>query len=107
MNDIVGGYYSVLIRYSAISNSPADFFMDGRPSSSAAFDFSSTGSWSTWQTETIIMPLSREIHTFKIVASNSQGPNIDWIQVTPGGVPEAVVLKPHISLEMGTVLCAN
>jgi hypothetical protein len=100
-NALVGGYYSVLIRYSAISNRPADFFMDGRPSPSAAFDFSSTGSWSTWQTETIIMPLSREIHTFKIVASNSQGPNIDWIQVTPGGVPEAVVLKPHNSLERG------
>jgi hypothetical protein len=105
-NALVGGYYSVLIRYSAISNRPADFFMDGRPSPSAAFDFSSTGSWSTWRTETIIMPLSREIHTFKIVASNRQGPNIYWIQITPGGgrVPEAVVLKPHNSLERGDFL---
>jgi hypothetical protein len=58
-NALVGGYYSVFIRYSAISNSPADFFMDGRPSPSAAFAFSSTGSWTTWQTETIIIPLSQ------------------------------------------------
>jgi hypothetical protein len=99
---LVGGFYTILIRYSANnSDRPADFFMDGRPSPSGAFYFSSTGSWSTWQTETIIMPLSREIHTFKIVASNRQGPSIDWIQVTPGGVPEAVILKPHNSLERG------
>jgi hypothetical protein len=47
------------------------------------------------------MPLSQEIHTVKIVASNSQGSIIDWIQVTPGGVPAAVVLKPHNSFEIG------
>jgi hypothetical protein len=98
---LVGGFYTILIRYSANNDRPADFFMDGRPSPSAAFDFSSTGSWSTWKTETIIMPLSREIHTFKIVASNRQGPSIDWIEVTPGGVPEAVVLRPHNYLERG------
>jgi hypothetical protein len=98
-----GGYHSILIRYSATSNRPADLFMDGRPKPAGAFDFSSTGSWSAWRTETMVLPLSREPHTFKIVASNSPGPNIDWIQViSPGSNTEAVVLKPNTSLEMGT-----
>jgi hypothetical protein len=97
----VGGSYSVLIRYSAIFDRPADFFMDGRPNPSATFSFSSTGPLPTWQTETRMIPLSQEYHNFKIVTSNSQGPNIDWIQITPGGVPEAVVLKPNNSLERG------
>jgi hypothetical protein len=102
----VGGDYFLLVRYSAANTRPADLFMDGRPNPEGAFDFSSTGSWSTWQTETMVLPLSRESHTFRIVASDSTGPNIDWMEVTsPGGVSgsnvEAVVLEPNTYLEMG------
>lgn len=45
--------------------------------------FPATGSWSTWGETTIQVPMTSGVNTLKVVTTGTEGPNVDYIQVSP------------------------
>jgi hypothetical protein len=51
---------------------------------SAALAFNSTGTWNTWQTATLTVPLQAGTNTVRATATTANGgPNVDYITVAP------------------------
>ena len=110
----VSGEYYVSVRYSSFNTRPADLIVDGHAEPSGTFDFSGTQAWTTWGIETMHLALSKGNHTLKVLAVNSAGPNIDWLELESPEAPvqqpqaepteqpqtEAVVLEPNTYLSL-------
>ncbi|MFW5829065.1 MAG: carbohydrate-binding protein, partial [Planctomycetota bacterium] len=64
-----------------------DIYVNGESTPSVSeLEFPNTGSWSTWDTVSASVTLNSGSNTIRIQASpNSQGPNIDYMEVTVGG----------------------
>jgi hypothetical protein len=87
------GVYEVEVRYAAANSRPADLLADGRKVGS--FSFASTHDLSLWETESLDLEFSEGYHTFRIFASNSMGPNIDWILIRPKPLSDATVISRY------------
>ena len=79
----VSSEYEITVRYSSKSERPADMFLDKRSKAASSFQFSKTGGWKDWDTESIILPLKKGAHTLKLKAGDRGGPNVDWLSVNP------------------------
>ncbi|MDX1695858.1 MAG: sialate O-acetylesterase [Ketobacteraceae bacterium] len=64
------------------SNRPSRLFINGQEAAQLAF--ASTGSWATWETETVNVPLKAGDNTIRIVADNNGGPNLDHVKLGGG-----------------------
>jgi len=78
-NAPVSGDVDIQIRYATKNARPLDLYVDG--TMRVAFDCNSTGSWSTWATETSVLSLDKGTHTLRLEAPFN-GPNVDWLSVT-------------------------
>jgi hypothetical protein len=74
------GDYEVSVRYASTNTRAADLELDDGPKV-ATFEFAGTSSWTKWRNETHVLSLSQGVHKFHVVASDSTGPNIDWISI--------------------------
>eukprot|EP00543_Licmophora_paradoxa_P016218 CAMPEP_0202467796 /NCGR_PEP_ID=MMETSP1360-20130828/73359_1 /ASSEMBLY_ACC=CAM_ASM_000848 /TAXON_ID=515479 /ORGANISM="Licmophora paradoxa, Strain CCMP2313" /LENGTH=630 /DNA_ID=CAMNT_0049092481 /DNA_START=128 /DNA_END=2020 /DNA_ORIENTATION=- len=61
------------------SERPVDLIIDGR--NLASLPLVSTGNWDTWYSVHITIRLSKGAHTIRLHASESTGPNLDWMKV--------------------------
>lgn len=77
-NAVASGDVDVQIRYATRNARPLDLFVDG--SKRVTFDCASTGSWTSWETETALLSLSQGVHTLRLEAPFT-GPNVDWLSV--------------------------
>ena len=99
------GSYDILVRYSSGANNRyCDFLLDGERVS--RFDFRGSN-WTIWQVEDHTVEMSAGMHTLKIIASQTPGPNIDLLAVffptsppvpTPTTSPEAEPISQPIAL---------
>jgi hypothetical protein len=50
-------------------------------------DYSGTGAWTTWTSDTFTVPFTTGSNTLRVTATTAGGnPNLDYIDVTTGGV---------------------
>ncbi|SEK49536.1 Por secretion system C-terminal sorting domain-containing protein [Aquimarina amphilecti] len=76
------GAYTIIWRYASTSNRSAKLVVDGSTVASN-INFNTTGSWTTWETESITVNLSDGIKDIRLEATNNSGlGNIDYMQVT-------------------------
>ncbi|MBQ4802096.1 carbohydrate-binding protein [Aquimarina sp. MMG015] len=76
------GSYTITWRYASTSNRSANLIVDGSTVASN-ISFNTTGSWTTWETESITVNLSDGIKDVRLEATNNSGlGNIDYVQVT-------------------------
>jgi len=75
------GDYEILIRYCAASSRPAELTVDDGQTPAANFDFRATHTWTNWSTETNILRLKQGSRKIKVLAKNSDGPNLDYIEI--------------------------
>ena len=68
------------------TNRPMDISVNGTVRS-AGLAFAGTGSWDTWQTKTVTVPVTAGTNTIRAAATTAAGgPNLDSVSVTdPGG----------------------
>ncbi|MCR2806803.1 carbohydrate-binding protein [Paenibacillus soyae] len=78
----VTGTKNVKIRYALASGTRSlDVYVNGtKVIGNAAF--TATGSWTTWGEKTIQVPMNTGTNTLKLVTTGTEGPNVDWINVT-------------------------
>lgn len=98
----VDGDYEISIRYAAVNQRPVDVYVDG--TKAETFDVLTAGStWNEWTEESVTVSLAQGGHTIKLVASNGDGPNIDWMSVggPPPSISRSTVLEPDQSMERG------
>ncbi|MBN2784607.1 MAG: carbohydrate-binding protein, partial [Pontiellaceae bacterium] len=74
INVTADGLYSTTIRYAGYGDRPCSIRVNGI--SIGQLDFNSTGSWSSWANENIVLPLKNGANTVRITAIGA-GPNID------------------------------
>jgi hypothetical protein len=76
------GYYQLEFRYAnAGGNRPLALTVNGL--ALGKLSFPSTGSWSTWRTATVILPLDAASNTIRATATvTAGGPNVDYLKVT-------------------------
>jgi hypothetical protein len=78
-----GGTATVAIRYAngTTTNRPMDISVNGTVVV-AARAFNGTGSWDTWQTVTVTVPVTAGTDTIRATATTSNGgPNVDYLEV--------------------------
>jgi Chondroitinase B/Carbohydrate binding module (family 6) len=78
------GTATLAIRYAngTTTNRPMDIAVNGTVVA-AGTAFNSTGSWDTWQTRTLTIPVNAGSDTIRLTATTSNGaPNIDYIEIT-------------------------
>lgn len=61
------------------SNRPSTLFVNGVEVADLAF--SATGSWSSWQTESVTVPLRSGANKIRVVAQGNGGPNLDHVKL--------------------------
>ena len=77
------GTKNVKIRYALASGTRnLDVFINGTRVLTNT-PFVATGSWSTWGEKTISVQMNSGINTLRLATTGTEGPNIDWIQVSP------------------------
>ncbi|MEV0272540.1 carbohydrate-binding protein [Hamadaea sp. NPDC050747] len=96
VNASVAGSASVSVRYAngTTVNRPADVLVNGvtRLSGSA---FDPTGSWSTWATKTVAVPVDAGSNTIRLSPTTSNGlANVDYLDVTTGATPSPSPCAP-------------
>ncbi|WP_299180005.1 carbohydrate-binding protein [uncultured Aquimarina sp.] len=75
------GSYTITWKYASTSNRSAKLVVDGSTVASN-INFNATGSWTTWETESITVNLSDGIKDIRLEATNNSGlGNIDYIQI--------------------------
>jgi hypothetical protein len=74
------GDYEVSVRYSSRKARPVDLILDGI-SKVGVCQCRKTRTWSDWKTESMKLHLTKGSHTLKLEATNSAGPNVDWLSV--------------------------
>ncbi|WP_299252709.1 carbohydrate-binding protein [uncultured Aquimarina sp.] len=80
------GSYTITWRYASSSNRSANLIVDGSTVASN-IAFNTTGSWTTWDTESVTVNLSDGVKDLRLEATNSSGlGNIDYMQVTGSNV---------------------
>lgn len=78
----VTGTKNVKIRYALESGTRnLDIYVNGTKVISNA-SFAATGAWGTWAEKTIQVPMNSGNNIFKLVTTGTEGPNIDYIQVS-------------------------
>jgi len=68
--------------YASVGGKPCQVSVNGMPAGSVSFP--STGSLSTWSTDTIDVKLNAGTNIIRVTADPGAGPNIDKMQVVPG-----------------------
>ncbi|MFK0524205.1 carbohydrate-binding protein [Paenibacillus illinoisensis] len=82
INNTITGTKNVKFRYAQESGTRnLDIFVNGTKVISNE-PFPATGSWSTWSEKTIQVPMNAGTNTIKVVTTGTEGPNIDYINVT-------------------------
>ncbi|WP_128657564.1 carbohydrate-binding protein [Paenibacillus sp. 598K] len=78
----VAGTKNVKIRYALASGSRSlDVYVNGtKVIDNTAFN--ATGSWETWAEKTITVPMNVGNNSLRLQTTGSEGPNIDWIEVS-------------------------
>jgi hypothetical protein len=96
------GDYKITLRYAngGVKNRSMEIHIDGTKQDSG-FELQPTGAWSTWKQESITMYLSSGNHELMIVASEEQGPNIDWMSLEGPLFSPSTVLDPDQALSKG------
>lgn len=75
------GSYTFTWRYASTSNRSAKLVVNGSTVASN-ISFNSTGSWTSWETESVMVDLSDGVKDIRLEATNNSGlGNIDYIQV--------------------------
>ncbi|WP_299217259.1 carbohydrate-binding protein [uncultured Aquimarina sp.] len=76
------GSYTITWRYASTSNRSAKLVVDGSTVANN-ISFNTTGSWTTWETESVTVNLSAGVKDLRLEATNSSGlGNIDYMVVT-------------------------
>jgi hypothetical protein len=75
------GEHEIVARYAARKSRPADLLVDGLKRET--FPFSSSGQWTNWRQETMVLFLEKGSHSLKLLAAESLGPNLDWLSIRP------------------------
>ncbi|QUQ64414.1 carbohydrate-binding protein [Kutzneria sp. CA-103260] len=80
------GTYTLLFRYAngGTTTRPLAVSLDGTGSATPAF--ATTGGWSDWSVQPVVITLSAGQHTVRATATGSSGPNIDYLGVSAGTV---------------------
>jgi hypothetical protein len=61
-------------------NRPMDISVNG--GTAVTVNFAGTGSWDTWQTATVSVPLNAGTNTIRATATTANGgPNVDYIEI--------------------------
>ncbi|WP_299241622.1 carbohydrate-binding protein [uncultured Aquimarina sp.] len=80
--DGLAGSYTITWRYTSTSNRSGKLVVDGSTVASN-IAFNTTGSWTSWQTESVTVNLSGGVKDVRLEATNSSGlGNIDYMEVT-------------------------
>jgi hypothetical protein len=98
------GEYEVSARYASKNSREADLLING--SKSGTYAFAETSDWTSWETETLEVFLNQGRQSIRISASNSAGPNIDWISIRRKNIhkepaKQTVALKPGDHMTKG------
>ena len=73
------GRYQIILRYASRNSRKIDLDLNGVKK--RTYNIRATNDWTNWFTETRSLSLSKGTHTFRFIARESTGPNIDRIQV--------------------------
>lgn len=87
-----GRFYSLSVRYAngLSADRPLELSVDGSPQNE--YQFPSTNTWTNWQySEGIAVYLAQGIHTVRITAATSVGPNVDQLRLDIIPDPEDTV----------------
>lgn len=103
----VDGDYDITVRYASVTQRPLDVYIDG--TKKARFEIEPAGSnWDEWKEESVKVGLAKGGHTVKLVASDGDGPNIDWMALRgppppppPSSPSRSTVLEPDQFLKRG------
>jgi predicted secreted protein len=87
-NAASAGDVDITVRYATRNARPLDLFVDGIKR--VRFDCPSSGSWTSWRTETAVVTLDQPgTHVLRLAAPFS-GPNVDWLSVLSTDTPKRV-----------------
>ena len=76
------GDHTLAIHYALLSGTrPLTLSVNGQTVSTTAYPV--TGSWSTWSDTTVKVPLKAGLNTVRLTAAENDGPNVDYLTVTP------------------------
>jgi len=91
------------IRYASTSSRPADIEVNG--SVIGTVNFTSTGAWTSWTSESVTIPLQAGENTIRLIAQTADGlPNIDSLAATGGSLtPGACGAEPDTALDCNDV----
>jgi chitodextrinase len=80
--NVGSGSATLTIRYASNDTNNRQCAIEVNGVSEGNISFAPTGSWTTWTTETIVVPLNAGNNTIRITANTSEGgPNIDYIDI--------------------------
>nr|WP_281272419.1 carbohydrate-binding protein [Paenibacillus sambharensis] len=78
----ITGTKNIKVRYALESGTRnLDVYVNGTKMTESA-SFGPTGSWSNWAEKTITVPMNTGTNTLRFVTNGTEGPNIDYIEVS-------------------------
>ncbi len=90
VNITTAGTYTLTFRYAGTTNRTANLIVNG-VTEVTGIPFVSTGAWTSWATETVMVDLSAGVKSIRLEATTGDGlSNIDYMQIEGAG-PEATV----------------
>ena len=90
INITTAGKYTLTFRYAGTTNRTANLIVNG-VTEVTAIPFVSTGAWTSWSTETVIVTLNAGAKSIRLEATTGDGlSNIDYLQIEGPGLEAAV-----------------
>src|SRR5204863_526950 len=106
--DAAGGY-ALEFRYAngSAASRPMELTVGASGADATSFtatiDFAPTGSWRTWKTLALSVPLGAGANRVRLTATGKSGPNLDMLRVRPGppGPPAGITLTDGVLTVVG------
>lgn len=104
------GNHSLIFRYALGASTSRTMSVSVNGSDIGEVEFTSTGSWTTWGTASIIAPMLAGSNTIRLIAAGDSGPNVDSLllaQADTGSSNSSGVWGPVIPIGLVPVAMSN
>jgi glucose/arabinose dehydrogenase len=99
------GTAAVVLRFAngTTADRPMDIAVNGSMAA-AGTSFMSTGTWDTWQSKTLTLPLNAGSNTIRATATTATGgPNVDFLEVDTATAPATDLQAENATISQGVV----